>query len=156
MQAHKIALCLHSPTLVEIFSRYEGTEAFSVNLSDFKGDVGVLFQDCKKTKKILKTFYKQKVVMCVLHYVYTNELDLNPEIVGQVISCAGQLKMSQLLKACRDYLCDNLEVSTAILFFSIAANHNFKHIYDAAFGLIAENFLEISKSTHFFLLPLER
>ena len=94
--------------------------------------------------------------MCLLHYVYTGELDLSPEIVGQVIACAGQLKMLHLMSSCANYLSKNLKPSTAVLFYSIAANHNFKHIYNAAFKIIVDDFLELSKTSHFCLLPVDR
>ena len=41
IQAHKIALCLRSSALVDIFSYYSGNDVFRLDLSDFKGEVKI-------------------------------------------------------------------------------------------------------------------
>lgn len=41
IQAHKIALCLRSSALVDIFSYYSGNDVFRLDLSDFKGEVNI-------------------------------------------------------------------------------------------------------------------
>ena len=62
IQAHKIALGAFSDALLTTFYHYNPDDMVRINLSDFRSDV----------------------IMSILYYLYTTELELNSHVIGQV------------------------------------------------------------------------
>lgn len=62
VQAHRVALGAYSDALNKTFFNYNCGDMIKLDLSDFRSEV----------------------VMAILHFLYTTELDLNCHIIGQV------------------------------------------------------------------------
>ena len=97
-----------------------------------------------------------EVVVDVVRFVYTTELEVTPKTVGPMMKCAEELGLDAVIKLCEEFL-DAVTADTAIFYYSIAENYNLAAaLRDRIYLFILENFVEIAQSKHFLYMPLDR
>jgi len=82
------------------------------------------------------------VICAVLTFVYTTELEINDESVGPLLKCADELGICLIVSMCIDYL-TNVNVDTAIMFYSISENYGLVDIKECIYKFIIDNFSEV-------------
>jgi len=133
MHAHSVAFGAYSDTLTNSFYGYSNGEVINLDLSDFRGEV----------------------ILTILHFLYTTELELNCHIIEQVLSCATKLGLDIIVHMCMDYL-TKVDIDNAVLHYSIAENNTLKEIRDNIIKFLLEQFSAVSKTKHFVYMPFER
>jgi len=79
------------------------------------------------------------VICAVLTFVYTTEIEICNETVGPMMKCADELGLCAIVEVCIDYL-SNVNVDTAIMFYSIAENYDLCDIKECIYNFIIDNF----------------
>jgi len=82
------------------------------------------------------------VICSILTFVYTTEIEITCETVGPLLKCADELGICIIVSMCIDYL-SNVNVDTAIMFFSIAENYDLCDIKECIYKFIIDNFSEV-------------
>ena len=72
-----------------------------------------------------------ETMQLIIVYLYTEEIDLNNDIIYDVIMAADYLDMQQLVLVCNDYLIDSITAETWLNTFAIAHQFNLKPLISA-------------------------
>ena len=133
LHAHKMAFAAHSTALADKFAEYPSDEIISLDLADFQADI----------------------VFAITSFLYTTDLEINDDNVGQLLTCGAELGLEALVGLCRAYL-SNYNVHNAILYHSIAETEGITDLRDDIFDFICHHFSEIVKSRHYPKVQFER
>lgn len=119
-QAHKLALASFSPYLEQAFQNRCDGDSIEIDMTDFPTEI--VFQ--------------------IVHFAYTTELNIQKDSVGQLIKCADELGFDVVLGMCSGFL-QNVDIPSAVLFYSIAKNYNMEDLIPALSRFILDNFSEV-------------
>lgn len=129
---HKVVFVAHSPALAEILRHYSPNKIISIHLTDFTSSA--VFQIAK--------------------FLYTAELNLTLENIGEVYHCSSELGLETVFQYAREFL-SNYNVNCAIQFFSICKTHGITDLRDEILHFISSNFLEIMQLESFLHIQLQ-
>jgi len=76
--------------------------------------------------------------------------------VWQVLSCASELGIGEVVRECMLYLIQNCNADNAVLHYSIAENNKLPELSESVLRFIFDRFSEIATSEHFLYIPAER
>lgn len=91
-------------------------------------------------------------IMDLLRYVYTTELSISPSSIGPLLRASDELGITAVYEVCIDYLND-IKVDNAIYLYSIAESYGLTDIRDKSVRFIADNFVKVTSTEHFVLVP---
>jgi len=76
--------------------------------------------------------------------------------VLQVLSCASELGINEVVRECMLYLVQNCNPDNAVLHYSIAENNQLPELSQSVLQFIFDRFSEIAVSQHFLYIPADR
>jgi len=74
----------------------------------------------------------------------------------QVLSCANELGLNEVVRECMLYLVQNCNADNAVLHYSIAENNKLPELSESVLQFIFDRFSEIAGGEHFIYIPAER
>ena len=77
-------------------------------------------------------------------------------VVLQVLSCASELGIGEVVRECMLYLVQNCSADNAVLHYSIAENNKLPEISESMLRFILDRFSEVAASQHFLYIPADR
>jgi len=74
----------------------------------------------------------------------------------QVLSCANELGINEVVRECMLYLVQQCNADNAVLHYSIAENNKLPELSQSMLKFIYDRFSEIAVSEHFMYIPAEK
>ena len=78
------------------------------------------------------------------------------ETVTQVLTCASELGITEVVRECMLYLVQKCSTSNAVLHYSIAEKNQLPELRQSILHFIFDRFSEIAASDQFMYIPAER
>ena len=92
----------------------------------------------------------------VITFAYLGRVHMSLYTIGCTLSAATTLQIPQLLKMCMDFLLAELNLTTCVYVWNIAAAYGLLPVRDAARRFVLDNFVPFSETALFNQLTLEQ
>ncbi|KAK9511199.1 hypothetical protein O3M35_005805 [Rhynocoris fuscipes] len=137
---HRAILASASPYLMQLFSTEDDKNINRQSIISYK----------------LNGLFEKVALEKLIDYAYTAKLELSPEQVRSVFTCATQLKMERPAKECANYLVKNLTPESCIEIRRLTGISRQQIFLDRVDSFIKENFAEVCKTSIYLNLPCVR
>lgn len=132
IKAHKVILAASSPYFRAMFAgNMRESSQTKIELHDMDGQAAQLLID----------------------FVYTHEISLSPQNIFGVLCAANQLSFMQVIEACTKFLKHGMNFNNCVVVRNWAEHLNIGALIEASDTFISNNFLQISGSEEFNMLP---
>ncbi|AEN03747.1 BTB kelch domain protein [Yokapox virus] len=120
----------------------------------------ILFSDhfsssCDGIKDVCLTNLDGDSVHSVINYMYSGELELNDDNIGNILATADFLQIKNVIKLCEEYIITNIDSDNVILYYILIDRYPHLNISNEVFNNIQKYILDIMNSNDLKLLSEE-
>lgn len=98
---------------------------------------------------------KYEVLSLLVQFLYTDNADINGDIVVGLFMAADKYQLVRLRALCENFILQNISIDNVCTIFQTAHELNAQKLREFCFNWIINNFGELLKSDHLTKLPIE-